>query len=58
MLNEIYKYHILAVGFLKGLMEKFIEAFSYAEMKKSKEIKILAGEYMDEAQIIYTPKLE
>jgi len=56
-LQEADKYHILAVEFLKNFMEKFIEVPSYKEMKKSEDIKILAGEYMDNTEIIY-PKQE
>ena len=53
MLREAYKFHILAVEFLKGIIENLIKTSSYEEMKKGENIKILAGEYMDEAEIIY-----
>ncbi|MBU3134566.1 hypothetical protein KPL40_19340 [Clostridium gasigenes] len=53
MLQEAEKYHILAVEFLKGLIEKFINISSYEEIKKIEDIMILAGEYMDAKEIIY-----
>lgn len=53
MLEEAEKYHILAVEFLKGLIEKFIKISSYEEIKKTEDIMILAGEYMDATEIIY-----
>ncbi len=57
MLEEVYKFHVLAVEFLKGLIESFIKISSYEEMKKAEDIRILAGEYMDEAEIIYPQQL-
>ena len=56
MLREILKFHILAVEFLRDIVKKFITIPSYENMKKSSDIKILAGEYMDEAEIIYPQK--
>ncbi|MBI6871347.1 hypothetical protein [Clostridium aciditolerans] len=56
MLKEIDKYHILAVEFLKGMIGKFIETSSYGEMKKTEDIMILAGEYMDATEAIYPEK--
>lgn len=56
MLKEIDKYHILAVEFLKGMIEKFIKTSSYSEMKKTEDIMILAGEYMDVTEVIYPEK--
>jgi len=53
MLREVYKFHVLALEFLKGLIENFIKISSYEEMEKAEDIRILAGEYMDEAEIIY-----
>jgi hypothetical protein len=57
MLREVYKFHVLAVEFLKGLIDNFIKISSYEEMRKAEDIRILAGEYMDEAEIIYPQKL-
>ena len=57
MLREVYKFHVLAVEFLKGLIENFIKISSYEKMKKAEDIRILAGEYMDEAEIIYPQQL-
>lgn len=56
MMDEVYKFHILAVEFLKSMVNKFITTPSYEAMEKADAIKILAGEYIDEAEIIYTQK--
>lgn len=56
MMDEVYKFHILAVEFLKSMVNKFITTPSYEVMEKADAIKILAGEYIDEAEIIYTQK--
>ncbi|MBW9154819.1 hypothetical protein [Clostridium estertheticum] len=53
MLEETDKYHVLAVEFLKGIIEKFIGTPSYEKMKKAEDIRIFVGEYMDEAEMIY-----
>ncbi|OCA96886.1 hypothetical protein [Clostridium beijerinckii] len=55
MLGEVNKFHVLAVEFLRNTVEKFVTTPAYDEMEKADDIKILAGEYMDEAEIIYTP---
>lgn len=54
MLKEVYKFHVLAVELLKEIVKKFIETPSYKNMDKTTDIRILAGEYMDEAEIIYS----
>jgi hypothetical protein len=56
MLREVYKFHVLAVEFLKDAAKKFTDTHSYEEMRKTADITILAGEYMDEAEIIYPQK--
>lgn len=54
ILDEADKYHILCAEFLKDMVkEQFINLSSYKEMKKSDNLKILVGEFMDEAEIIY-----
>ncbi|MCB2309473.1 hypothetical protein LGL08_23305 [Clostridium estertheticum] len=50
---EIDKYHVLAVEFLKGIIEKFIGTPSHEKMKKAEDIRIFVGEYMDETEMIY-----
>ena len=57
MLGEVNKFHVLAVEFLKNIFEKFVTIPAYEAMGKANDIKILAGEYMDEAEIIYTQEL-
>lgn len=54
MFKEVYKFHILAVEFLKNIVEKFVTTPAYEAMEKAEDIKILAGEYMDEVEMIYT----
>ncbi len=56
MLREVYKFHVLTVEFLKNMVEKFITTSAYEAMEKADGIKILAGEYMDNAEIIYFQK--
>ncbi len=56
MLREVYKFHVLAIEFLKNIVQKFITAPAYEVMRKADDIKILAGEYMDEVEIIYPQK--
>lgn len=54
ILDEADKYNILCTEFLRGIVnEQFINVPSYKEMKKSSSIKILAGEFMGESEIIY-----
>ena len=53
MLGEADKYHILAVEFMKEIIENLIEVPFYKKMKKLEEINIMAGEYMDASEIIY-----
>lgn len=56
MLREVNKFHVLAVEFLKEIVKKFINTPSYENVKKTADIIIFAGEYMDEAAIIYPDK--
>ncbi|AJG99816.1 hypothetical protein LF65_03253 [Clostridium beijerinckii] len=57
MLLESNLYHILSVEFLRNVIEELLEVPSYKELKKSEDIKIMAGEFRDEADLIY-PKEE
>ena len=57
-LKEANKYHSLAINILKGIVNDFLECNEYKEMKKNEEISIFAGEYMDEADIIYETSKE
>ncbi|WP_297420148.1 hypothetical protein [Clostridium sp.] len=54
MLEEANKYHILAAEFLKDIIENLLEVPAYKKLKKMEDIKIMAGEYMDFTEIIYT----
>jgi hypothetical protein len=53
MFREIYKFHVLAVEFIKNIVKSFVNTPSYEKMGKTADITILAGEFMDEAEIIY-----
>lgn len=57
MFLESNLYHILAVEFLRNVIEELLEVPSYKELGKSEDIKIMAGEFRDEADLIY-PKEE
>ncbi|MCT4509032.1 MAG: hypothetical protein N4A48_09790 [Tepidibacter sp.] len=50
---ESTKYHVLAVEFIKNLIFNFLENSKYKEMDKTNDICILAGEYMDQSEILY-----
>ncbi len=52
-LKEADKYHKIGVRFLESIVNDLVEGNEYKEMKKSDEIRILAGEYRDEAVLIY-----
>ena len=52
-LKEAEKYHDLAIKILKSMINDFIECEEYKDMKKHEEIMILAGEYRDEAILLY-----
>lgn len=54
VLKEADKYHKIGIDIFKSLVSDLEKCHKYEEMKKSKEISILAGEYRDEAEIIYT----
>lgn len=56
-LIESDKYKILAEEFLSDIINKLLEVESYKAMKKSGDILIMVGEYMDKTQVIY-PKGE
>ncbi|WP_297429475.1 hypothetical protein [Clostridium sp.] len=57
-LKEADKYHKLGIKFLESIVNDLVECNEYKEMKKSDEISILAGEYRDEAVLIYEIKKE
>ncbi|MHC1686033.1 MAG: hypothetical protein AB6733_24410 [Clostridiaceae bacterium] len=52
-LKEVEKYNILAIYIIKDMIEDLLESTLYKEMKKSEDIVIAVGEYMDESNIIY-----
>jgi len=53
MLQESNVYHVLSVEFFKNFIDELLLVPSYRELKKSKNIKIMAGEFMDAADSIY-----
>lgn len=52
-LKEGDKYHRLGIKILESIVNDFVACDEYKEMKKNDEISILAGEYHDEAILIY-----
>lgn len=53
MLGEADKYHTLATEFFKEIIEKLIKVPYYEKLKKSKDMKIMSGEYIGASEIIY-----
>ena len=56
-LREANKYHGLVLNVIRDIMQSFLECESYKEMKKNRDIVIMAGEYMDIAFIIDSKNL-
>lgn len=54
ILLESNVYHVLSVEFFRNFIDELITVPSYKELKKSTDIKIMAGEFMDAADLIYT----
>lgn len=52
-LKEGNKYHKFGMDIFKDLALDLVKCEEYKEMKKSEEICIFAGEYLDEAELIY-----
>ncbi len=52
-LKEGDKYHKIGIKLLETLVNDLVECDEYKAMKKSNEISIFAGEYRDEALLIY-----
>lgn len=52
-LLEAPKYHIMTMEFIRSLVQQLVEIESYKKMLKSKDICIMAGEYMDASEILY-----
>jgi len=50
--NEAIKYHILAVEFIREMLPRLIETDGYKQMGKTLDISIMAGEYMDQSEIL------
>ncbi|BCZ47460.1 hypothetical protein psyc5s11_35270 [Clostridium gelidum] len=57
-IKEGNKYHRLGIKILESIVNDFVECDEYKEMKKNYEISILAGEYCDEAVLIYETSKE
>lgn len=49
---EALKYHSLAVEFLREMLPKLIETDGYKQMGKTPDLSIMAGEYMDQSEIL------
>lgn len=54
--REANKYHALALNIIRDLLKSFFKCGSYKEMKKEKDMVIMAGEYMDAAVVIYSKR--
>lgn len=52
-LKEGDKYHKIGMKLLETMVNDLVECNEYKAMKKRKEISIFAGEYRDEAMLIY-----
>lgn len=57
-LEESERYKILAIEYLKTIVLKMVEDEKYKQMIKDENIYIIAGEYMDECQLIYPKNIE
>ena len=57
-LEESERYKILAIEYLKTIVLKMVEDEKYKQMIKEENIYIIAGEYMDECQLIYPKNIE
>ena len=55
---ESEKYNFFAIEYLRDIINGLIEIQSYKEMSKSEEVFIMAGEYMDNTELIYPPQEE
>lgn len=53
MLLESSVYHILSVEFFRKFIDELLELPSYKELKKSSDVKVMAGEFMDAVDLIY-----
>lgn len=53
---EAIKYHIFAIEFVRTMIDQLIEVEKYKEMLKTPNIVILAGEYMDQTEVLYPKK--
>ena len=57
-LEESERYKILAIEYLKTIVLKMVEDEKYKQLIKDENIYIIAGEYMDECQLIYPKNIE
>lgn len=54
ILDEADKYNVLCAEFLKDIiLNKFIKSSYFKEMNKNEDLKILIGEFMGEAEMIF-----
>lgn len=51
--TEALNYHFLAIEFLRESVPLLLGSTAYQHMNKSTEISILAGEYIDQSEILY-----
>lgn len=52
-LMEAIKYHLLTVEFVRSMVPVLLECQGYCQMAKSPEICLFAGEFRDQAEVLY-----
>ena len=55
-LREANIYHSFALYVIKDMLQSFLECTAYKKLKKTEDIVIMAGEYMDNAIAIHSQK--
>ncbi|AOR25099.1 hypothetical protein [Clostridium taeniosporum] len=53
-LREANTYHCFALYIIRDMLKSFLECTAYKKMKKTEDIVIMGGEYMDAAITIYS----
>ncbi len=56
MLLESNVYHVLSLEYFRNSIDELLEMPSCKKLKKSEQIKVMVGEFMDAADLIYPKK--